>query len=82
MALACKHGPGDPPFTKENMLLGCFVKINIYKATNFHFRHSLSSFRMSRQWTAIHSNLVLACLQNTPLLSPHQDVPHTPSGLS
>ena len=57
MVLAHKHSTGESSFTKGKMFLGRSVKINIYNATNFHFRHSLSSFRASRQWTAILSHL-------------------------
>lgn len=53
MALARKHRAREPFFANDNVFLRCSVKINIYSATNFHFRHNLSSFRASHQWTAI-----------------------------
>lgn len=58
MALARKHSTGEPSFTNDDVFLRCSEKINIYSATNFHFRHNLSSFRASHQWTAILSRLV------------------------
>lgn len=58
MVLACKHSTGKPSFTKEKVFLGRFVKISIYNVTDFHFKHSLSSFRTSHQWAVSLSSLV------------------------
>lgn len=58
MVLARKYSTGEPSFTKENVFLGYSVHINSCTAKNFHFRHTLSSFWASHQWTAILSSLV------------------------
>lgn len=58
MVLARKQSTGEPTFTKEKVFLERSLKISIYNATNFHFRHRLSSFRASCQWTAILSSLL------------------------